>query len=179
MLPIEEQPQEIFIQDLLASLSFENKGRSFAVASLFQEMGCVTAAGIFLPEGIEKRRHHAGPGEEPRCWDGFTPSCGWLPKFGGCCTCTEADCGFSRWDGGLTGGSRLSPMPVPAESRGCPEPHSPAPRSRSRPRPGYSLRVRKNNEVSKGKRGNRTAELWSLVWGGFIVVIIWRVGEFR
>lgn len=50
---MEEQLQEIFIQDLLVSLSFENKGRGFAVASLFRRMGWIIAAGIFLPEGIE------------------------------------------------------------------------------------------------------------------------------
>lgn len=53
LLSMEEQLQEMFIQDLLVSLSFENKGRGFAVASLFRRMGWIIAAGIFLPEGIE------------------------------------------------------------------------------------------------------------------------------
>lgn len=69
---------------------------------------------------------------------------------------------------------RLPALSDPCAGRvpGCPEPHSPVPRSRSRPRPGYSLRVLKNNEVSKGKRGNRTTELWGLVWGALLLLLL-------
>lgn len=47
LLSMEEQLREIFIRDLLVSLSFENKGRGFAVASPFRQMGWIIAAGIY------------------------------------------------------------------------------------------------------------------------------------